>query len=58
MIVTGYAALLCAFVQTMVLLSMNVVELRFARRLLLWPPGLIPVNLLFLSLAWMVAVTR
>ena len=57
-IVTGYAAIVCAFVQTVVLLSMNIVELRFARRLLLWPAGLIPVNLLFLSLAWIVAVTR
>ena len=55
-IVTGWAALVCAAVQTVVLLSMNVVELRFARGLLLWPAGLIPVNLAFLALAWMAAV--
>ena len=53
----GRAPYLCASVQTTVLLSMNVVELTFARPLLLWPAGLIPVNLLFLSLAW-VAATR
>ena len=35
---------------------MNVVELTFARHLLLWPAGLIPVNLVFLALAWIAAV--
>ena len=34
---------------------MNVVELTFARSLLLWPAGLIPVNLAFLALAWTAA---
>ena len=38
------------------LLSMNVVELAFARHLLLWPAGLVPVNLLFLALAWIAAI--
>ena len=54
--VSGWAATLCAAVQTVVLMSMNVVELRFARRLLLWPAGLIPLNLAFLALAWTAAL--
>jgi hypothetical protein len=37
---------------------MNVVELTYARRLLLWPAGLIPVNLLFLAAAWYAADPR
>jgi hypothetical protein len=43
---------LCAATQTVALLSMNLVELTFARPLLLWPAGLIPLNLLFLGLVW------
>ena len=54
----GRAAIACADVQTVVLFSMNVVELRVARPLLLWPAGLIPLNLGFLSLAWIAAVQR
>ena len=34
---------------------MNAVELTFARPLLLWPAGLIPLNLAFLALAWAAA---
>lgn len=55
-VLSGKAPVLCAAVQTVSLLSMNVVELTFARRLLLWPAGLIPLNLAFLALAWMPAV--
>jgi hypothetical protein len=55
-VLTGWAATTCAAVQTAVLLTMNVVELRFARALLLWPSGLIPVNLLFLAVAWVAAL--
>src|SRR5207248_5358964 len=51
-VLSGVAPALCAAVQTTVLLSMNVVELRFARPLLLWPAGLVPLNLVFLALAW------
>src|SRR5215831_9195938 len=43
---------LCAAIQTIALLTMNLVELSYARPLLLWPAGLIPVNLLFLAIAW------
>jgi DoxX-like family/Uncharacterized conserved protein (COG2071) len=46
------APIWCAAVQTVLLLSMNVVELTFARRLLLWPAGLLPLNALFLTAVW------
>lgn len=54
-ILSGRASRLCAAAQTAALLSMNVVELTFARDLLLWPAGLLPVNLAFLSVAWIAA---
>src|SRR5262249_1824502 len=50
-VLSGCAASVCAAVQTVVLLTMNVVELSVARSLLLWPAGLIPINLIFLGLA-------
>src|SRR5687768_3565290 len=50
-IVSARAPLVCATVQTIVLLTMNAVELTFARHLLLWPAGLVPVNGIFLGLA-------
>jgi hypothetical protein len=45
----------CAATQTLALLTMNLVELWYARPLLLWPAGLLPVNLLFLAAAWWAA---
>lgn len=45
----------CAAVQTVALLSMNAVELTYARRLLLWPAGLLPLNACFLALVWAAA---
>jgi hypothetical protein len=48
----------CAAVQTAALVSMNLVELTFARHLLLWPAGLLPLNAAFLSLAWIAAGSR
>ena len=48
----------CAGVQTAALLSMNLVELAWARHLLLWPAGLLPLNLLFLAAAWTAAGWR
>ena len=47
----------CAAVQTAVLLTMNALELTYARELLLWPAGLIPVNLCFLALVWIWAAS-
>jgi hypothetical protein len=55
-VLAGRAPRLCAATQTAALLSMNAVELAFARHLLLWPAGLVPVNLAFLGLAWRVAL--
>jgi hypothetical protein len=57
-VLSGYTARVCAATQTVVLLSMNVVELTFARHLLLWPAALIPVSLGFLTLAWIAAEPR
>lgn len=57
-ILSGWRPRLCAATQTVALLSMNVLELRFARELLLWPAGLIPLNLAFLLLAWVAADSR
>ena len=54
-IVSARAPLVCATVQTIVLLTMNAVELTFARHLLLWPAGLVPLNGIFLGLAWVAA---
>ena len=48
----------CAATQTVLLLSMNAIELTFARHLLLWPAGLVPLNLAFLALAWTAAGWR
>lgn len=54
-VLSGWAAVICAAVQTVFLLSMNIVELSVARSLLLWPAGLIPINLAFLAIAWVAA---
>ena len=54
-IVSGRRLRLCTAVQVAALLSMNVLELTFARHLLLWPAGLLPVNAGFLSLMWLAA---
>jgi uncharacterized protein YqjF (DUF2071 family) len=57
-ILSGRAPLRCAATQTAALLSMNVVELTFARHLLLSPGGLLPLNLVFLTFAWIAAGAR
>ena len=57
-ILTRRAPRACAATQTIALLSMNVLELTYARHLLLWPAGLIPVNAAFLLLAWVAAGWR
>src|SRR5436190_5910131 len=53
---SGRAPLACAAVQTVLLLSMNVLELTYARHLLLWPAGLLPLNVIFLALVWAAAL--
>ena len=57
-VISRRAPRLCAVTQTGVLLSMNALELTYARPLLLWPAGLVPVNLLFLTAAWYAADPR
>ena len=54
-VLSGLAPRVCAATQTVVLLSMNVLELTYARHVLLWPAGLIPLNLAFLAVAWTAA---
>ncbi len=54
-ILIGRAPRACAATQTVALLAMNACELTFARPLLLWPAGLVPLNLLFLGAAWIAA---
>ena len=48
----------CAAAQTVALLSMNVAELAWSRPHLLWPAGLIPINLMFLAAAWVATELR
>src|SRR5262249_41511948 len=57
-ILSGRSGRGCAFTQTVALLSMNAFELTFARDLLLWPAGLLPLNIGFLALAWTAAGVR
>lgn len=57
-VLTGARPVLCASVQTVFLLGMNVAELIWARQHLLVPAGLIPVNLLFLGAVWTAAALR
>ena len=57
-VLTRRAPRTCATVQTIALLSMNAVELTYARHLLLWPAGLLPVNAVFLTAAWTAAGWR
>ena len=54
-VLSGWRPRTCAAVQTIALLSMNALELTFARDHLLWPAMLLPANLLFLSVAWFAA---
>jgi hypothetical protein len=43
---------LAAAVQTIAILSMNLIELTWARAHLVWPAGLLPANLVFLGVVW------
>jgi uncharacterized protein YqjF (DUF2071 family) len=57
-VLSAWTPRLCAATQTGALLSMNIIELAFARHLLLWPAGLVPLNVAFLALAWSAAELR
>jgi hypothetical protein len=54
-VLSGLRPRLAAATQTVLLLAMNLAELTWARTHLLFPVALIPVNLIFLSLAWLAA---
>ncbi|MCW1921463.1 DoxX-like family protein [Luteolibacter arcticus] len=45
----------CAATQTLALVSMNVLEIVFARDLLLWPAGMVAANLVLIASAWWLA---
>ena len=55
-LLVGRALPLCLTLQTLLIASMNVCELRYARDLLLTPVGMVCANLIFLSLGWYVAL--
>ena len=42
----------CAVVQTLAIVSMNALEITFAKDLLISAPGMVVLNVLFLSLVW------
>jgi uncharacterized membrane protein YphA (DoxX/SURF4 family) len=46
----------CALVQTVAIIAMNTLELRYARSLLLAPIPMVIINATFLSLVWYAAV--
>ncbi len=48
----------CAAAQTVALGAMNLLELRYARDLLLAPWPMVAANLIFLGLAWVLALGR
>jgi hypothetical protein len=52
----GRALWLCAAVQTVALVAMNALELRYARDLLFSPRAMVCANVVFLSLGWYVAL--
>ncbi len=54
-VLSGRSPLLCAATQTILLLTMNLLELRFASDLLLAPTAMVCANLGFLALSWVLA---
>ena len=52
----GHFLPLCMVVQTLVLLAMNTLELRYARDLLVSPWGMVAANVGFLSAGWYVTI--
>lgn len=55
-IFSGFLRRTCALVQTLALVSMNVLEILLARDLLISAPGMVALNLGFISLIWYWAV--
>lgn len=53
---TGLFRRTCATVQTLALVAMNTLEILIARDLLISAPGMVALNLVFLSLVWLWAL--
>jgi hypothetical protein len=53
--ISGVGLVGCMAAQTAMIVAMNVLELRFARDLLLSPIGMVCANVVFLSIGWYVA---
>jgi uncharacterized membrane protein YphA (DoxX/SURF4 family) len=54
---TGRAPRLCAATQTLAIVTMNALEIHLADDLLISAPGMVIVNLAFLSLVWYWAIS-
>ena len=54
----GRSLAACMAAQTLLIVSMNTLELRRARDLLLSPVAMVCANIVFLSLGWYVALAR
>src|SRR5262249_46224312 len=55
-ILSGFALRGCAVVQTVLIVAMNALEIRYARDLLLSPTGMVVANVGLLGIAWWVAL--
>lgn len=55
-VLSGIRPRFCAAVQTGALMTMNVLEVLFARELLLSPVGMVATNVVFLGLVWTAAL--
>jgi hypothetical protein len=53
---SGRGLVACAAAQTLLIVGMNTLELRYARDLLLSPVGMVCANAVFLSAGWYVAL--
>jgi hypothetical protein len=49
---SGFVRVDCAVVQTLAIVSMNALEITFARSLLISPSGMVVLNLAFLAAIW------
>jgi hypothetical protein len=49
---SGFVRVDCAVVQTLAIVSMNTLEIAFARSLLISPLGMVILNLVFLAAIW------
>jgi uncharacterized membrane protein YphA (DoxX/SURF4 family) len=57
-VLSGRRPLACAAFQTLILVSMNALEIRLANELLISAPGMVALNLLLLATVWWLAVDK